>query len=100
SARRQGLRNILFHGARPKSVMPGIIAAADVGVAVLQDNPTFRGVYPNKVFDYMACGRPMLLAVDGVARELVVDTARAGMFAAPGKPQELALAIRRLADDP
>src|ERR1700730_17341867 len=80
--------------------MPSIVAAADVGLAVLQDNPTFRTVYPNKVFDYMACAKPVLLAIDGVARELVVDVARAGVFAAPGKPEELAAAIRQLADDP
>ena len=98
-ARQEGLRNIVFHGPRPKSLMPAIVAASDVGVAVLQDNPTFRTVYPNKIFDYMACARPVLLAVDGVARELVVDTARAGVFAAPNRPDELAAAIRELTDD-
>ena len=96
----EGLTNIVFHGPQAKDSMPAIVAAADAGLAVLQDNPTFRTVYPNKVFDYMACAKPTVLAIDGAARRLVVDEARAGIFAAPGKPAELAAAILELANDP
>jgi len=99
-ARALGLRNIVFHGAQPKERMPALVNACDVGAAVLQDNPTFRTVYPNKVFDYMACEKPTLLAIDGVARQLVCDEARAGVFARPEDPAALAAAIRALADDP
>jgi len=100
AARARGLENILFCGAQPKARMAEVVNACDVGAAVLQDNPTFRTVYPNKVFDYMACARPTLLAIDGVARRLVCDEARAGVFAAPEDGQALAEAIRRLAADP
>jgi len=67
---------------------------------VLQNNPSFRTVYPNKVFDYMACGRPTLLAIDGVARQLVCEEARTGVFAEPENGPAIANAIRRLADNP
>jgi glycosyltransferase involved in cell wall biosynthesis len=80
--------------------MPDIVNACDVGAAVLQDNPTFRTVYPNKVFDYMSCARPTLLAIDGVARRLVCDEARAGVFVQPENGHAIAAAIRRLAADP
>lgn len=99
-AQRRGLTNVQFCGSQPKDRMPEFVNACDVGAAVLQDNPTFRTVYPNKVFDYMACERPTLLAIDGVARKLVCDDARAGVFAAPEHPDEIAAAIVRLADDP
>jgi glycosyltransferase involved in cell wall biosynthesis len=99
-AQRRGLANIAFHGAQPKERMPEVTNAADVGAAVLQDNPTFRTVYPNKIFDYMACERPVLLAIDGVARHLVCDEARAGRFAQPEDGAGLATSIRELADDP
>jgi glycosyltransferase involved in cell wall biosynthesis len=99
-ARALGLTNLIFHGAQPKERMPALVRACDVGAAVLQDNPTFRTVYPNKVFDYMACERPTLLAIDGVARQLVCDEAGAGVFARPENGAELAAAIRKLADDP
>lgn len=99
-ARSMGLTNLVFHGPQPKERMPALVNACDVGAAVLQDNPTFRTVYPNKVFDYMACEKPSLLAIDGVARQLVCEDARAGVFARPEDPAALAAAIRRLADDP
>ena len=100
AARARGLSNVMFCGPQPKERMPDFVNAADVGAAVLQDNPTFRTVYPNKVFDYMACERPTLLAIDGVARELVCGAARAGVFAKPEDGDALAAAIRALAADP
>jgi glycosyltransferase involved in cell wall biosynthesis len=99
-ARGRGLTNIMFCGPQPKDRMPEFVNACDVGAAVLQNNPTFRTVYPNKVFDYMACERPTLLAIDGVARTLVCEEARAGVFAEPENGPALAAAIRQLADDP
>lgn len=99
-ARRRGLTNVRFHGAQPKSRMPEIVRACDVGAAILQDNPTFKTVYPNKVFDYMATERPTLLAIDGVARKLVCDDAQAGVFAKPEDGKSIADAIRGMADDP
>jgi glycosyltransferase involved in cell wall biosynthesis len=99
-AKKRGLANIAFHGAQPKERMPDFVNACDVGAAVLQDNPTFRTVYPNKVFDYMSCERPSLLAIDGVARKLVCDEARAGVFAYPEKPEAIASAILALRNDP
>ncbi len=96
----RGLSNIVFYGPQPKSRMPEIVSASDLGMAVLQNNPTFRTVYPNKVFDYMSCARPVLLAIDGVARKLVCDEAEAGIFAEPENPQQIAAAIVRLADAP
>ncbi|HZL57057.1 MAG TPA: glycosyltransferase, partial [Bryobacteraceae bacterium] len=57
-------------------------------------------VYPNKVFDYMSCARPVLLAIDGAARSLICDDAEAGVFAEPENPKAIAEAIRSLAADP
>jgi glycosyltransferase involved in cell wall biosynthesis len=98
-ASRRGLTNIAFHGPQPKERMPAVVNASDAGCAVLQNNPTFRGVYPNKVFDYMACARPTVLGIDGVARRLVCDEARAGVFAQPEDPEALAAAVLSLADN-
>ena len=98
-AKRRGLVNIAFYGSQPKERMPLFVQACDAGAAVLQSNPTFRTVYPNKVFDYMACAKPTLIAIDGVARELVCGTADAGVFAEPEDADDIARAIERLADD-
>ncbi len=99
-AKSRGLKNIQFCGPQPKERMPEIVQASDIGLAVLQNNPTFRTVYPNKVFDYMACERPTVLAIDGIARQLVCDEAQAGLYAPPENAEAIACAITTLADDP
>ena len=48
----------------------------------------FRTVYPNKVFDYMAAGRPTVLAIDGVIRE-VIEAAGRGHLCATGRRASL-----------
>ncbi len=98
-AARRGLDNLQFLGAKPKDAMPDYINAADIGLAVLQRNATFRTVYPNKIFDYMACARPIVVGIDGAARTLVCDEAQAGLFAEPESGPAIARAILELADD-
>jgi glycosyltransferase involved in cell wall biosynthesis len=97
-AAEMGLDNLLFVPPVPKGDMREALAAADVCIAILKPIEMYQKVYPNKVFDYMAAGRPTLLAIDGVIRE-VVETAQAGIFCRPGDPHALAEAIRMLAAD-
>ncbi|MEN8241409.1 MAG: glycosyltransferase family 4 protein [Chloroflexota bacterium] len=94
-----GLTNLRFIPPVPKDEMNEGLAAADVCIAILKPIEMYKTVYPNKVFDYMAAGRPTLLAIDGVIRE-VVETARAGIFVPPGSPQALADGLRELAANP
>jgi len=96
--RSSGLENILFLPSAPKNRMPEILAAADAGIAILRPIAAYATTYPNKVFDYMAAGRPVVLAIDGVIRE-VVEAAGCGIFARPGDPHAVAEAIRELASN-
>jgi glycosyltransferase involved in cell wall biosynthesis len=79
--------------------MPEALAAADACLAILKPISLYSSVYPNKVFDYMAAGRPVLLAIDGVMRK-VIEEAEAGRFVAPGDALALAQAITEMASDP
>jgi glycosyltransferase involved in cell wall biosynthesis len=79
--------------------MTDALAAADACVAILKPIELYKTTYPNKVFDYMAAGRPVILAIDGVIRAVVED-AQAGIFVTPGDAAEMADAIRTLAADP
>lgn len=99
TVRARGLSNIQFIGSQPKNKMPLLIGAADAGLAVLQANPTFRTVYPNKVFDYMACAKPTVLGIDGVARDLVCGRAKAGLFAEPECGEQIAARLKELSAD-
>jgi len=94
-----GLDNLLFIPPLPKAEMPAALAAADACIAILKPVEAYQTVYPNKVFDYMAAGKPVILAIDGVIRE-VVETAGAGIFVTPGDPQAMAGAIRSLEENP
>jgi|GEM_PF-53209 lipopolysaccharide/colanic/teichoic acid biosynthesis glycosyltransferase/glycosyltransferase involved in cell wall biosynthesis len=93
------LANVRFVPAQPKHRMPELLAAADVCVAILKAIPMFDTTYPNKVFDYMAAGRPTVLAIDGVIRR-VIETAEGGQFARPGDARSIAECIRRYCDNP
>ena len=93
------LYNLLFLPPVPKAEIPDVLAAADACVAILKPVPLYGTVYPNKVFDYMAAGRPVILAMQGVIRQ-VVESAQAGIPVPPGEPGSLAEAISTLADDP
>lgn len=93
------LTNVIFTGSRPKAEMKAFLAASDAGIATLLDIPMFRTTYPNKVFDYMAAGRPTILGIDGVIRE-VIEAADGGIFVPPGDADALAKALRRLSEEP
>jgi glycosyltransferase involved in cell wall biosynthesis len=94
-----GLDNVSFVSPLSKAEMPAALAAADACVAILLPVEAYKTVYPNKVFDYMAAGKPVILAIDGVIRQ-VVEAAEAGIASPPGDAGALALALRRLVDDP
>jgi len=98
-AKQLGLGNVTFTGSLPKSHMTSVLAASDACVAILRNIKMFTTTYPNKVFDYMAAGRPTILAIDGVIRE-VVEAANGGIFVQPGDADQLAKAITDLADHP
>ncbi len=91
-----GLKNVTFLPPVPKTEMAAALAGADACLAILKPIDEYKTTYPNKVFDYMAAGRPVVLAIDGVIRE-VVEAAGCGVFAQPGNPAALAEAVARLA---
>ena len=93
------LKNLKFLPPIPKTEMPEALAAADACIAILKPIPLYGTVYPNKVFDYMAAGRPVILAMEGVIRQ-VLETAQAGIPVPPGDPRSLAEAITTLVNNP
>jgi glycosyltransferase involved in cell wall biosynthesis len=98
-AAEMALANVTFLPPVPKNEMGAALAGADACIAILKPLEEYKTTYPNKVFDYMAAGRPIVLAIDGVIRE-VVEAAGSGIFVPPGDPPALAAAVRTLAADP
>ncbi len=94
-----GLHNVRFLPPVPKLEMAEALAAADACVGILKPISLYGLVYPNKIFDYLAAGRPVVLAMEGVIRQ-VVETAGAGIPVPPGDAPALAQAIQTLAQNP
>ncbi len=99
TARQFKLDNVTFLPATPKAHVKEILAAANACLAILKPIPMYKTTYPNKVFDYMAAGKPVLCAIDGVIRE-VVENSGAGLFIQPGDPDALSKGILYLHDHP
>lgn len=94
-----GLTNVIFLPSVPKNEMPLMLAGSDICLAILKPLDEYKTTYPNKVFDYMAAGKPIILLIDGVIRQ-VVETAKCGLYSEPGDPIALANVICTLAGDP
>lgn len=99
TATEMNLENVYFLPPVAKEEMATILSGADAGLAILKPLEGYKTTYPNKVFDYMAAGMPVVLAIDGVIRSVVED-ARAGIFVPPGDPERLSAAVRGLAAKP
>lgn len=95
-----GLRNVQFEPSVPKSHIPALASQADAFViAVLSLPNLYRfGISMNKLFDYLAAERPILIASDA-ANNPVAD-AEAGLTVPPGQPKALADAILQIANTP
>lgn len=70
-AKARGLTNVVFAGGQPRDAVPGILAASDLVAVTLRNIPLFEQVIPSKIFEILACARPVLLAVRGEAAEIV-----------------------------
>jgi glycosyltransferase involved in cell wall biosynthesis len=99
SAKERDLKNVCFLPPQPAGKMPAILSALDVAVVPLKNIPLFRDVLPAKLFECMASKLPIVLAVDGEARQLL-ERAKGGVYVQPEDPATLADAIRKLSADP
>ena len=98
-ARERGLSNVEFRPSLPPAELVRVIHDADVCVATTRDHEFSGETIPVKLFDYLACGRPVVGAVCGDAAA-VLEASGAAEVVRPGDGAALAAALARLADDP
>jgi glycosyltransferase involved in cell wall biosynthesis len=94
------LQHVYFPEPVSRQEMRKILSAADCAIVPLKDIPLFRGAVPSKAFEAMALGLPLLLGVNGEAKELLIDEGQSGLHFMPEDPSSLAEAIRQLKYDP
>ena len=84
---KRGLSNVMFIDSVSKTEVFKYILASDFGSSILKKVDTFKTVYSNKTFDYMACKKPIFMLIDGVSRELV-EEAKCGVYVEPENIQD------------
>jgi glycosyltransferase involved in cell wall biosynthesis len=92
-AKEMKITNVRFINSVPKKEVFKYILASDMGASVLKKVDTFKTIYSNKTFDYMSCKKPILMAIDGVSRELV-EEANCGAYVEPENSREFSRVIR------
>ena len=98
-ARELGLANLLFLPPVPKEELAGIVGAADVTLTVFAPHPILETNSPNKFFDSLAAGKPVVVNLDGWLRRLVEEH-EAGVWVPAGNAEALAGALSALAANP
>jgi len=98
-ARERGLNNVRFVTQQRRENIPAYLCASDVCLVPLRKSALFNTVLPSKLLEFMACARPVILGVGGLARRIVQE-ANAGIVVEPENPTDLAQAIKQLAAQP
>jgi colanic acid biosynthesis glycosyl transferase WcaI len=93
------LDNVHFLDQQPRVTIPAFISAADACLVLLKKTEVFKTVIPTKLLEFMSCARPVILGVDGQARQ-IVEEAEAGIAVEPGNATALVQAICRLKASP
>jgi glycosyltransferase involved in cell wall biosynthesis len=98
-ARSRELANVRFVDQQPREKIPAYISASDACLVLLKRTALFKTVLPTKMLEFMSCARPVILGVDGHARQ-ILEQADAGIFIQPENPAHLAEAVMRLVVNP
>lgn len=93
-----GLRELFFLPSLPRARVPELLNAADCVLVPLRDLEIFRGALPTKMFEAMACSRPLVLGIAGEAANLV-QAAGSGLCVAPDNSVGIHYAILALNKD-
>jgi len=94
------LEHVFFFPNQPAANMPAIIYASNAAIIPLKNIPLFMGAIPSKIFENLAFARPILLGVDGEAKELFIEQGKCGLFFTPDDDAALAYGTLQLSNDP
>ena len=93
------LKNLTLLPEQPREHIVDYLSAADIALIPLRNLDLFKGALPSKMFDAWACQRPILLSVDGEARN-ILEMCSGGIFIPPEDPNELLNSLIKLKDSP
>jgi len=98
-SKQEELDNVIFHDPVNKNRLAGLMASADIGLQILANVPAFYyGTSPNKFFDYIASGLPVLNNYPGWLAGMIKEH-RCGIAIEPENPQAFADALEQAANN-
>jgi glycosyltransferase involved in cell wall biosynthesis len=92
----RGLDNVIFFPSVAKAKALDMVYSSDAVIVPLKKLELFLGALPSKIFEGLMLEKPLLLGVDGEARQLFITEAKAGIYFEPGNAQQLSDAITML----
>jgi glycosyltransferase involved in cell wall biosynthesis len=98
-AKEYQLSNIIFINSVPRKEMPDVVDACNCYVSPLRKNDLFLGAIPSKIFEPLYFSKPVLLGVDGEAKELFVTKGKCALHFEPENAMALVDAIKQLYND-
>jgi glycosyltransferase involved in cell wall biosynthesis len=98
-AQSRRLANVAFLNQQPREKIAAFISASDACLVLLKKADIFETVIPTKMLEFMSCARPVILGVDGQARQ-ILEHAGAGIVIEPENADALVRAIEQLAANP
>jgi len=97
-ARALRLANVSFLPAVPRAQVAALYRGADLCLVPLRALPLFRAFIPSKMFEILACGRPILASLEGEAADILRESG-AAVVVPPEDVDAAVAAVRRLAAD-
>ncbi|MBP9070416.1 MAG: glycosyltransferase family 4 protein, partial [Bacteroidia bacterium] len=93
------LTNVVFIEGVSKNEMRGVLKEVNAAVIPLRKLDLFLGAIPSKIFENLAMKIPVLLGVDGEARDLFVNQGKCALYVEPENENDLAAAVSKLYED-
>jgi len=93
------LSNVYFYNTVSKNELLTVVKSVDAAIIPLRKLDLFKGAIPSKIFEYCAMRKPILLGVDGEARELFINDGQCGLFFEPENAGNLAEKILELSSN-
>ena len=85
----KGLDNVLFLDSQPMDILAEVVNCCDASITTFKNLPILKTNSPNKLFDSLSAGKPIIVNSAGWTKDLV-EKENCGFFADPEKPEELA----------
>ncbi|MFZ0963027.1 MAG: glycosyltransferase family 4 protein [Terriglobia bacterium] len=93
------LANVRLLEKQPREKIPAYLAAVDACLVPLRNKEVFKSAIPSKMFEAMAAAKPVILGVEGEAKEILLAS-QAGLAVRPEDSEAMVAAILRLRNDP